>query len=74
MARLRPHCLRTGWTKILKFDWWVFIDVDHIIAKEFFYFFLVNLYTAQKHLGLDGLLPTQHCLSQVNVIVYQLHY
>ena len=26
---------------ILKFDWWVVIDVDYRIAKEFFYFFII---------------------------------
>ena len=60
MARLRPHYLRTDWQKKLKFDWWVVIDVDYIIAKEFLIFFnLVNLYTAQKRLELGGQLPTQ---------------
>ena len=55
MARLRPHYLRTEWTKILKFDWWVVIDVDYIIAKGFLIFLkLVNLYTAQKRLELGG--------------------
>ena len=58
MARLRPHSLRTEWTKILEFDWWVVINVDYIIAKEFqFLLNLVNLFTAQKRLELGGQLP-----------------
>ena len=35
MARWRPHYLRTEKTKIQKFDWWVVIDVDYIVAKGF---------------------------------------
>ena len=31
---LRPHYLRTDWTKIPQFDWWVVIDEDYIICKE----------------------------------------
>ena len=58
MARLRPHYLRTDWTKILKFDWWVVIDVDYITAKEISILEnLVNLFTAQKRLELGGQLP-----------------
>ena len=37
MARLRPHYLRTDYTKKLKFDWWVVVDVDYIIANEFLF-------------------------------------
>ena len=45
--------------KKIQFDWWVVIDVDYIIVKEFFFFFynLANLFTAQKRLELGGQLP-----------------
>ena len=32
------HYLRTDWAKILKFDWWVVIDVYYILTKEFLFF------------------------------------
>ena len=58
MARLRHPYLRNDWTKILKFDWRVVIDVDYIFAKEIFVFNnLVNLFTAQKRLKLGPQLP-----------------
>ena len=37
MARLTPHYLRTDRTKKLKFDWWLVIDEDYIIIKEFLF-------------------------------------
>ena len=59
MARLSPHYLRNDWTKILKFDWWVVIDVDCRIAKEFLFFYnFVNLSTAQNRLELGPQLPS----------------
>ena len=39
MAPLRPHYTSTDWSKVVKFDWWVVIDVDYIIAKDFFKFY-----------------------------------
>ena len=45
--------------KILKFYWWVVIDVNYIIAKEFLIFYnLVNLFTAQNRLDLGPQIPT----------------
>ena len=45
---------------MLKFDWWVVIDMDYRIAKEFLIFFydLVKLFTVQNwlELGLQLLL------------------
>ena len=59
MACLRPHYLSTDWTKMMKFDWWVVIDVDYIIAKGFFNFYnLVNLHTFQKWLKFILQIPT----------------
>ena len=44
--------------KILKFDWWVVIDVAYIISKEFLNFYnLVNLFTAQIWLEIGQQLP-----------------
>ena len=34
LACLRPHYLKTDWTKIQKFYWWVVIDVVYIITKN----------------------------------------
>ena len=50
----------TNEQKIMKFDWWVFIDVDYIIAKEFliFKYDLVHLFTAQNRLKFGPQLPT----------------
>ena len=64
---LRPRYLSTDWTKKLKFDWWVVIDVDYIIVKYFFN--LVNFYTAQKRLKLGRQLPSvnKNIKGEVNV-------
>ena len=44
--------------KKLKFDWWVVIDVDYIIAKGFFIFYnLVKLFTVQNQLELGPQIP-----------------
>ena len=64
MARLRPYYLGTDWTKILKFNWWMVIDVDYRIAKKIdFLNNLVNLFTVQNRLELGPQLPRKNSLT-----------
>ena len=43
---------------ILKFDWWVVIDMEYRIVKVFLnFYYLFNVFTAQNWLKLDPQLP-----------------